>query len=122
MIKNNLFYLIILVLLIWNTYTGFKKKRSIIISFLTSILLLIGGVLFMLPFLLYFYFLPNIYELDLSWWLLTPLTIIYSVLSILFGVFIATPFWSIHDNYIDSGKFKILNFKAFLKKKFNRSK
>ena len=101
--KNFFIFLIIGLFILYNTYDGYRNQRNIIISFFTSIILTFGNCLSLLAWGAFFLYGLR-YGQDISWWIKGPLIPIACFAMVLISVFIAAPFWGIHDNYIKDGK------------------
>ncbi len=122
------FYLFVIACVLYNTYDGYRLKRNIIISLITSSIAVFGGLLAMFLWFAVFYYSLRFGQ-NISWWIKTPLIPIVSFATVLLTVFIAAPFWAIHDNYIKTGnlsfykmKDRINNLYDWIKKFFFKKK
>ena len=110
-IFGNIIQLLFCLAIIYYTYTGYKRHKKILKSLFSSLIFCFGYLIFISPFLLFFYFLPITSEMTSSfhWTIKTALIIAYSLPTGLISMLVASVFWSVHERYLETGiiKFKV---------------
>ena len=102
---SGLFLLIVyIVLILFNTYECYKTQKKILLSLIASIILVTGTFIGIFVWVwIFMIVIKN--PLGLSYWALIPINLLISLVVVLVMVFAMQPFWTIYDNFKDSGKF-----------------
>ena len=108
---DNIIQILFCIAIIYYTYLGYKRHKKILKSFFSSLIFCFGYLIFLSPFILFFYFLPITSEMTDSfhWIVKTILIIAYSLPTGLISMLLGAVFWSVHENYLETGiiKFKL---------------
>jgi len=105
---DNIIQTLLCIAIIYYTYTGYKRQKKILKSLFSSLIFCFGFLVSISPFLLFFYLLPITSEMTDSfhWIVKTLLIIAYTLPTTLISISVASIFWSVYDNYLETGIIK----------------